>query len=103
MRIASILFVSWMVFSATVIAAEPVTRNVVLVTLDGVRTQEIFSGMDREIAAHSAEQVYSEIETARQRYWAESPRERRELLMPFFWDTLVPAGMLFGNEDAGND
>lgn len=89
-----------MVIAAPVIAADPVTRNVVLVTLDGVRTQEIFGGMDPAIAAHSAEQVYSEIETARQRYWAESPRERRELLMPFFWGTLVPGGMLFGNEDA---
>lgn len=88
--------------SPTVGADELATRNVVLVTLDGVRTQEIFSGMDAAIAAHSAEDVYSEIETGRERYWAELPVERRRLLMPFFWGTLVPNGMLFGNEEYGS-
>ena len=83
-------------------AADLTTRNVVLVTLDGVRAQEIFSGMDAAIAAHSAEDVYSEIETGRERYWAETAGERRRLLMPFFWGTLVPNGMLFGDEEAGS-
>lgn len=90
-----------MIFSACSFAAEPQTRNVILVTLDGVRTQEIFGGMDAVIAEHSATQVYSEIETERQRFWAESPEERRKLLMPFFWGTLVPSGVLFGNADNG--
>lgn len=88
--------------SPTAGASEPATRNVVLVTLDGVRIQEIFGGLDSAIAAHSAEDVYSEIETGRERYWAESPIERRQLLMPFFWGTLVPNGMLFGNDAYGS-
>lgn len=102
MRHASVFLLCWMIISPTVYAAEPRTRNLVLVTIDGVRTQEIFSGMDSIVAAHSAEQVYSEIETGRQRYWAESPLERRKLLMPFFWGTLVPSGMLFGDTEAGS-
>ena len=102
MRIIPILFVSWLALSTNDLGAEPRTRNVILVTLDGVRTQEIFSGMDAEIAAHSAQQVYSEIAVAEERYWAESPAERRKLLMPFFWGTLVPSGMVFGNEATGS-
>ena len=102
MRNTFVLLLTSLVLSANVSAAEPLTENVILFTLDGVRTQEIFEGMDAGIAAHSAKQVYSDIETARERYWADTPRERRERLMPFFWGTLVPAGMLFGNEAAGS-
>lgn len=102
MRSVVMLAMCCSVLSATVCADELRTHNVVLVTLDGVRTQEIFSGMDEIVAAHSAEQVYSEIETGRQRYWAESPLERRKLLMPFFWGTLVPGGMLFGDAESNS-
>jgi Sulfatase len=102
MRNALIVCIVCAVFSAAAARAEPRTRNVVLVTLDGVRTQEIFGGMDDAIAKHSAEQMYSDIETGRQRYWADTPELRRKRLMPFFWGALVPSGMLFGNADAGS-
>lgn len=88
--------------SPTAAASELATRNVVLVTLDGVRIQEIFGGLDSAIAAHSAEDEYSEIEAGRERYWADTPEARRKRLMPFFWGTLVPNGMVFGNEDLGS-
>ena len=83
-------------------SAERRTENVILVTLDGVRTEEIFGGLQDEVAAHSAEQVYSEIEYGRERYGAASAAERRRLLMPFFWGELVPTGMLFGNAENGS-
>ena len=83
-------------------SAERRTENVILVTLDGVRTEEIFGGLQQEIAAHSAEQVYSEIKYGRERYAAASAAERRRLLMPFFWGELVPTGMLFGNAALGS-
>lgn len=102
MRHALLVCLVCAVFPAAVAGAGPRTRNVVLVTLDGVRTQEIFAGMDAKIAEHSAEQEYSDIETGRKRYWAATPQERRKLLMPFFWGTLVPSGMLFGDADTGS-
>ncbi len=103
MRSFTVMLILCFIVSAPPHAAELRTRNVILVTLDGVRTQEIFSGMDAVVAARSAEQVYSEIETGRERYWAESPEERRRLLMPFFWGTLAPSGMIFGDATAGSD
>ncbi|MDH5306511.1 MAG: alkaline phosphatase family protein [Myxococcales bacterium] len=78
------------------------THNLILITLDGVRIQEIFSGMDPVLAAHSATFEYSEIESGRARYWRESPEERREALMPFFWKTLAPMGVVLGNKAAGS-
>jgi hypothetical protein len=58
-----------------------VTQNVILVTLDGVRVQEVFGGIDETIAVHDEQQVYSEIATARERYGAATAEARREALM----------------------
>lgn len=73
------------------------TENVILVTLDGVRIQEVFSGLDEVIATHDAQQVYSEIATGRQRYGAETPEKRRAALLPVFWNVLAPQGIVLGN------
>jgi hypothetical protein len=78
-------------------------RKVILVTIDGVRTQEIFGGMDPVIAnAPEADSGISEPEVTRSRYWRDTPQARREALMPFFWKTLVPAGILLGNQAKGS-
>ena len=79
-----------------------VTENVVLVTLDGVRIQELFSGMDEKIAADDEASGIYEIETVRERYWRDSPTARREALMPNFWRTLAPMGIVLGNKSKGS-
>lgn len=79
-----------------------VTRNVILITLDGVRVQEVFAGIDETIAVHDAQEVYSEIATARERYGAATAVARREALLPFFWKTLAPMGRVYGNPEHGN-
>jgi len=79
----------------------PHTHNVILVTLDGVRTQEIFGGLDAAIARHSAALSYSEIEAVRSRYDAATAESRRAALMPVFWRRLVPQGVLFGDAALG--
>jgi Type I phosphodiesterase / nucleotide pyrophosphatase len=83
--------------------AEPATHHVVLVTLDGVRIQELFSGMDPVIAnAPEADSGIYDAEVTRQRYWRDTATERREALMPFFWKALAPAGMVLGNPAVGS-
>lgn len=89
-------------FAGTAIA-ESSDRNVVLVTLDGVRIQELFAGMDPVIAnATEAESGIYDANVTRARYWRETAAERREALMPFFWKTLVPAGLVLGNPALGS-
>jgi hypothetical protein len=89
--------------SATACAAPPEDRHVILLTLDGVRVQELFSGMDPVIAnATKAEHGIYEPEITRKRYWRDTPEARREALMPFLWKTLVPAGMVVGNPALGS-
>ncbi|MEX1993668.1 MAG: hypothetical protein WD929_03310 [Steroidobacteraceae bacterium] len=81
----------------------PADPRVILVTLDGVRIQELFGGMDPVIAnATEAESGIYEIDVTRARYWRETAALRREALMPFFWKTLVPAGLVLGNPALGS-
>ena len=96
----------FLVLTAGIVAAEEgaglTTQNVTLITLDGVRVQEVFGGIDEKIAEHDAQQVYSEIATTRERFGAATAAARREALLPFFWKTLAPMGRVFGNPEHGN-
>ncbi len=84
-------------------ASPPGERYVVLVTLDGVRMQELFGGMDPVIAdAPAAESGIYDISVTRERWWRDTPEARRKALMPFFWNTLAPAGMVLGNQAKGS-
>lgn len=78
-------------------------HNIILVTLDGVRVQEFFGGMDAVIAkAPEAQSGIYEAEVTSKRWWRETPEARREALMPFIWKTLAPAGMVLGNPARGS-
>lgn len=92
-----------MLLCGTAAAAPATDRYVVLVTLDGVRIQELFGGMDPVLAnAPESESGIYEIDVMKARYWRDTPVARREALMPFFWKTLAPAGVVFGNPAKGS-
>lgn len=78
------------------------TRNVIFISLDGVRTEEVFAGLDEIIAAHAALQTYSDIEAIRPRFAGATAESRRKALMPVLWGELVPRGVIFGNRDKGS-
>jgi hypothetical protein len=75
----------------------PRTQNVILVTLDGVRWQDLFGGMDSAIAAVDSNSGIWDTLRVRRRYWRSTADARRRAVMPFFWDSLVPRGLLIGN------
>lgn len=79
---------------------ELATRNVVLVTLDGLRPEEVFRGADEAFLTKKA--GVSNPDRLRARFWRESPAERREALMPFLWKVVAREGQLFGNADRGS-
>ena len=59
--------------------------------------------MDATIAnAPEAESGIYDAAVTRARFWRETPEARREALMPFFWQTLAPAGMVLGNQARGS-
>lgn len=79
------------------------TQNVILITLDGARTQEIFGGLDLEIARAGAKKVPVDQTPLYRKYWAPTAEERREKLLPFFWGTLMKHhGSIAGNRSLGS-
>lgn len=73
--------------------------NVILITLDGARIEEMFGGMQIGILQSTLREGQKvEGSPIYRRFWAESPQARREKLMPFFWKTLMAEhGSIAGN------
>ena len=69
----------------------PTTENVILVTLDGLRWQEVFGGADARLMSKESGGVRDEA-VLRQEFWADQPQVRREQLMPFFWRVVAKQG-----------
>lgn len=95
LRIAVALFVAGL--AAAVFAQSP--PAIVLVTLDGARTEEVFGGLDAAIvqAGLKPDQQLAD-QPLYKRYWAPTAEERRMKLMPFFWGTLMREhGSVAGN------
>lgn len=76
-----------LVGSPIFILAQNKIENVVLITLDGARNQEVFEGLDLEIL----KSVNKDPEKTRvyKKYFAQTAEERRKKLMPYFWKTLM--------------
>lgn len=77
------------------------TENIIIITTDGLRWQELFKGMDPSIANNKkfnqgdSTYIYN-------KYWSDSPLQRREKLLPFIWSAVASKGQLFGNKDYNN-
>src|SRR5271170_1775099 len=76
------------------------TKKLFIITIDGFRWQEIFTGADPLLIGNT-EYVRDTLLTRRQ-YWDSSARERRKKLLPFFWSTVAEEGRIYGNRLLGN-
>jgi type I phosphodiesterase/nucleotide pyrophosphatase len=78
-------------------------ENVVLITLDGARTQEIFAGLDADVLRSTLKDGQT-LETLPiyKKFWAPSAEERRRKLMPFFWTMVSEHGSIAGNHRVGS-
>jgi hypothetical protein len=96
----SVLF---LLCASTVLGAPRKTKAVVLVTVDGLRWQDLFGGIDprlmNEKAAGMTEPGAKEL---RDRLMKDTPEARRETLLPFFWKELAPRGIVLGNVNKGS-
>lgn len=76
------------------------TQNVILITLDGLRWQEVFGGVDSVLLNDKSFTPHPEALAAS--FWETSPEARRQKLMPFFWSEISGKGQLYGNRKHGN-
>jgi hypothetical protein len=80
-------------------ASHAQSKNIIIITTDGFRWQEVFSGMDKTIGENKK---YYEGDSAQifKKYWNEEGWVRRKLLMPFLWGTIAKQGQIYGNRKA---
>jgi hypothetical protein len=88
------------VIVATAMAQQRKTENLIIVTLDGMRWQEVFKGVDPVLMNDST--FNHDKEGIKQRFWAEDEAARRQKLFPFFWSTIAQQGQLYGNRAFDN-
>jgi len=82
----------WIAY-ATASQSKP-ARNVVIVTIDGFRWQELFGGADQSYFKKSSD---GKPTAAERRFWREDADARRDALLPFFWRTVAKVGIVFGD------
>jgi hypothetical protein len=71
------------------------TQNIILVTLDGFRWQEVFNGADSSFLANR--ELVGSTGESKKKYWNDDLMTRRRLLMPFLWETISVKGQIYGN------
>lgn len=76
------------------------TENIILITFDGLRWQELFKGADSLMIDDTG--LIQTPGSLLADFWHEDPIERRKMLFPFFWSTLATQGQLYGNRAYGN-
>jgi hypothetical protein len=82
-------------------ATPPADRNVVIVTMDGLRWQEVFGGAQEPFMDDRSGGV-RDVLTLRRRFWRETPEQSREAVMPFFWTVVAKQGQVFGDPARGS-
>jgi hypothetical protein len=97
MKTTFFLFLFFITFSCVAQTVE----NIIIITTDGFRWQEVFKGMDSAIANKSR---FNEGDSSYifEKYWSENESERRKKLLPFMWSVIQSRGQLYGNRTLGN-
>ena len=75
---------------------QPAVRNVLVVTMDGMRWQEVFGGLSFDLLTRDGGGV-SDPWPSEQRFGGATAAERRGRLMPFFWTVVARDGQIFGD------
>jgi hypothetical protein len=73
------------------------TENMIIVTLDGYRWNEVFRGADKQLLNPGLNA--RKMKKTAALFWDNNTEVRRKLLMPFFWTEVVSKGTLYGNRD----
>lgn len=82
------------------LAAQPQSENVVLITLDGLRWQELYTGADSLLIGD--DRYVDQADELAERFWRDEAEARRAALMPFFWSVIAERGQLLGNRHHDN-
>ena len=100
-KIKKLAFNIWCLLFPAMAMSQQKADHLIVITTDGFRWQEVFTGMDSAIANNKK---FNQGDSAAlfKKYWSNHAEERRKLVMPFFWNTLAAKGQVYGNRGYGN-
>jgi len=75
------------------------TENVIIVTLDGFRWQEVFKGIDDSLVVKKYCHDSADI---KHRFGAGNAEDSRKKLLPFLWSEIASKGQIYGNRAKGS-
>ncbi len=75
------------------------TENIVLITLDGMRWQEVFGGADSSLMKQQKAIKDGQV---KRKFWDNDLVTRRKMLFPFLWTTVAERGQLIGSRGVGS-
>jgi hypothetical protein len=96
-----ILFIFSSFLCIAQVKAQLKTENVVVVTLDGLRWQEVFGGADSTLL--KSKSYTKDSNTTHKMFWDSNSEKRRKMLFPFLWNKLSTNGQIYGNRWLGNN
>src|SRR5689334_8078397 len=76
-------------------------NKIFIITLDGFRWEEVFSGADSSLINNP--EINTDTSLTKALYWDNDPGIRRKKLMPFFWNVIARQGELYGNRNYHNN
>ncbi len=97
---ATILFSLICLISIKPALAQSKTENLVIVTLDGLRWQEVFGGADEALLKNK--NYTREMEATSVAFGSDDQNESRRKLFPFLWNVVAKNGQLHGNRNEGS-
>jgi len=94
------LLILLFVFTVKISLAQT-AENIIIITTDGLRWQDVFGGMDSAIANNKQ---FNQGDSAAifKKYWSGNGETRRRKLMPFLWSTIQGNGQVYGNRNFGS-
>jgi Metalloenzyme superfamily len=90
-----LFFAAFIFFTTFCVGQNKPKQNIFIISTDGFRWQELFNGADSVLINNT--RFVKDTGVLKQLYWNDNSDERRKLLMPFIWNTLVKKGTLYGN------
>ncbi len=77
------------------------TKNLIIITLDGLRWQEVFGGIDTAIVNNK--KFTTDADQVKKKFGDDDSSIKRTKLFPFLWNTVAKKGLIYGNRNKGSN
>ena len=96
-----ILFIYSLITAEVCVAQNSKTENLIIVTLDGMRWQEVFGGIDSQIVVNK--NFTKDSVSVVSNFGSADRDERKRKLFPFLWNVVARHGQIFGDRTDGSE